>query len=71
MMTEMQAPEGRTIDGLEGERYYSLMQVAVFLNTSRWTVHRRVEAGVIPAMKAGRAYIVKGDDVQKLVAQRV
>lgn len=69
-MTAEKATEARGIDGIEGDRYYSLMQVATFLGTSRWTVHRKVGAGVIPASKAGRSYIVKGSDVMEVVSQR-
>ncbi|GHO67715.1 hypothetical protein KSC_066070 [Ktedonobacter sp. SOSP1-52] len=59
-----------TAKAIDRERYYSLMQVATFMGTTRQTIHRHVGAGSIPAMRAGRAYIVKGSDVLEIIAQR-
>ncbi|WP_040444144.1 helix-turn-helix domain-containing protein [Ktedonobacter racemifer] len=69
IMIAEKATEARAM-GLEGDRYYSLAQVAAFMGTTRQTIHRHVGTGVIPAMRAGRAFIVKGSDLQELIAQR-
>lgn len=70
MIMAAEKATGARAMGLERDRYYSLAQVEAFIGKSRYTVHRRVSTGVIPASKAGRAYIVKGSDVQELIAQR-
>ncbi|WP_201378645.1 helix-turn-helix domain-containing protein [Ktedonobacter sp. SOSP1-85] len=59
-----------TTRAIDRDRYYSLAQVGAFIGRSRYTIHRRVGAGVIPASKAGRAFIVKGSDVLEIIAQR-
>lgn len=59
-----------TTRAIDRDRYYSLMQVATFMGTTRQTIHRHVGAGAIPAMRAGRSFIVKGSDVLEIIAQR-
>lgn len=59
----MPADEGRT-------RYVTVAEVAALLRVSNMTVYRLVQAGAIPALRVGRSYRIREDDVDRYLAQQ-
>jgi excisionase family DNA binding protein len=46
---------------------YSLTEAAKRLGVSRWTIHRAIKAGQLPAQKSGNATIIWTDDLLEYV----
>jgi excisionase family DNA binding protein len=55
--------EGRT-------RYVTVAEVADQLRVSNMTVYRLVQAGAIPALRVGRSYRIREDDVDRYLAEQ-
>ena len=49
-------------------RYVTVAEVASLLRVSNMTVYRLVQAGSIPAVRVGRSYRIREDDVDKYLA---
>lgn len=59
----MPADEGRT-------RYVTVAEVAAQLRVSNMTVYRLVQAGTLPAIRVGRSYRIREDDVDRYLAKQ-
>ncbi|MCL2395662.1 MAG: helix-turn-helix domain-containing protein [Acidimicrobiaceae bacterium] len=59
----MPADEGRT-------RYVTVAEVAAQLRVSNMTVYRLVQSGALPALRVGRSYRIREDDVDRYLAQQ-
>jgi excisionase family DNA binding protein len=46
---------------------YSLTEAARRLGVSRWTIHRAIKEGKLPAQKSGNATIIWTDDLLEYV----
>jgi excisionase family DNA binding protein len=51
-------------------RFFTVAEVAHQLRVSNMTVYRLVKAGQIPAVRVGRGYRLREDDVRKYLEQR-
>jgi excisionase family DNA binding protein len=51
-------------------RYLTVNEVAHMLRVSNMTVYRLVNAGEIPAVRIGKSYRLREDDVDKYLADR-
>lgn len=59
----MPADEGRT-------RYVTVAEVAAQLRVSNMTVYRLVQAGELPALRVGRSYRIREDDMDRYLAKQ-
>ncbi|MBO0694118.1 MAG: helix-turn-helix domain-containing protein [Acidimicrobiaceae bacterium] len=59
----MPADEGRT-------RYVTVAEVAAQLRVSNMTVYRLVQAGTLPALRVGRSYRIREDDVDRYLSKQ-
>ncbi len=48
-----------------GPRFLTALEVAERMRVSKMTVYRLIRAGKIPAVRIGRAFRVREDDVEK------
>lgn len=54
---------------LEGRaRFVTVAEVASALRVSNMTVYRLIQAGTIPAVRVGRSYRIREDDVDRYLA---
>ena len=54
---------------LEGRaRFVTVAEVASMLRVSNMTVYRLIQAGTIPAVRVGRSYRIREDDVDRYLA---
>lgn len=51
-------------------RFVTVAEVARQLRVSNMTVYRLVKSGQIPAVRVGRGYRIREDDVRKYLDQR-
>jgi excisionase family DNA binding protein len=51
-------------------RYVTVAEVADQLRVSNMTVYRLVQAGTIPALRVGRSYRIREDDVDRYLADQ-
>lgn len=51
------------------ETLYTVAEVAEHYKLHRKTILRRIKAGKLPAIKVGRAYRIKADDMKLLEQQ--
>jgi excisionase family DNA binding protein len=51
-------------------RFVTVAEVADLLRVSNMTVYRLVQAGQLPAIRVGRSYRIREDDVDKYLASR-
>jgi len=51
-------------------RFVTVAEVADQLRVSNMTVYRLVQAGSLPAVRIGRSYRIREDDVDKYLAER-
>ena len=51
-------------------RYLTVAEVAGTLRVSTMTVYRIISAGDLPAVRVGRSYRLREDDVDKYLADR-
>lgn len=49
----------------------TILEVAKKLGVSRVTIFNRIKTGKIPALKKGKMYLIKEEDVPSLVSQQV
>jgi excisionase family DNA binding protein len=51
-------------------RYVTVAEVAEQLRVSNMTVYRLVQAGTIPALRVGRSYRIREEDVDRYLAEQ-
>ncbi len=51
-------------------RFLTVAEVARHLRVSNMTVYRLVNSGQLPAVRVGRGYRIREDDVRKYLEQR-
>jgi excisionase family DNA binding protein len=49
-------------------RFVTVAEVASLLRVSNMTVYRLVQAGQLPAVRVGRSYRIRDDDVDRYLA---
>ncbi|HUB69159.1 MAG TPA: helix-turn-helix domain-containing protein [Acidimicrobiales bacterium] len=59
---------GKLNDGRPRSRYVTVAEVADLLRVSNMTVYRLVQAGQLPAVRVGRSYRIREEDVDRFVA---
>jgi excisionase family DNA binding protein len=52
-------------DSPSGPRFLTALEVAERMRVSKMTVYRLIRSGKIPAVRIGRAFRVREDDVEK------
>ena len=50
------------------ERFLTVQEVAELMRVSTMTVYRLIKAGDIPALKVGKSYRLREDDVDRWIA---
>jgi excisionase family DNA binding protein len=58
-----QAPDGASV-------YVTVAEVARQLRVSNMTVYRLINAGDLPAVRIGKSYRLRGDDVDRYLSAR-
>ena len=53
-----------------GARFLTAAEVAGILRVSTMTVYRLIKAGDLPAVRVGKSYRVREDDVDRYLASR-
>ncbi|MDP3997060.1 MAG: helix-turn-helix domain-containing protein [bacterium] len=53
------------------KQHYSTTEVAEILGISRTAVFKKIKAGILPAEKAGRNYVITKQDLQKLTGGKI
>lgn len=53
-----------------GARFLTVGEVAAALRVSNMTVYRLIGAGQLPAVRVGKSYRLREDDVDKYLADR-
>ncbi|MDQ4095126.1 MAG: helix-turn-helix domain-containing protein [Actinomycetota bacterium] len=51
-------------------RFFTVAEVARQLRVSNMTVYRLIKAGQLPAVRVGRGYRIRDDDVRKYLDER-
>jgi excisionase family DNA binding protein len=51
-------------------RFFTVAEVARQLRVSNMTVYRLIKAGQLPAVRVGRGYRMRDDDVRKYLNER-
>ncbi|HYA45077.1 MAG TPA: helix-turn-helix domain-containing protein [Acidimicrobiales bacterium] len=51
-------------------RYVTVAEVADLLRVSNMTVYRLVQAGELPAVRVGRSYRIREEDIDRFIAGR-
>lgn len=51
-------------------RFVTVAEVASLLRVSNMTVYRLVQAGALPAIRVGRSYRIREEDVDKYLSER-
>lgn len=59
---------GKLNDARPRSRYVTVAEVAALLRVSNMTVYRLVQAGQLPAVRVGRSYRIREEDVDSYVA---
>lgn len=59
----VQSAQGQT-------RFLTVAEVARMLRVSNMTVYRLISAGELPAVRVGKSYRLRDDDVDKYLADR-
>jgi excisionase family DNA binding protein len=59
---------GKLNDARSRSRYVTVAEVADLLRVSNMTVYRLVQAGQLPAVRVGRSYRIREEDVDSYVA---
>jgi excisionase family DNA binding protein len=60
-------PPARTPDGSEAGRLLSVPQVAALFQVTAQTIRNWIDHGALPAVRVGRAFRVRRDDVEALL----
>ena len=55
------------INSMEKEQYYTIEEVAEMLKVAYLTVYRWIQAGKLNAVKAGKQYRIKKDDLDSFL----
>ena len=59
------------VQGAQGSsRYLTVAEVAKALRVSNMTVYRLVSSGELPALRIGKSYRLREDDVDRYLAER-
>jgi excisionase family DNA binding protein len=61
---------GKLIDARGRSRYVTVAEVAGQLRVSNMTVYRLVQSGHLPAVRVGRSYRIREEDVDSYLAAR-
>jgi excisionase family DNA binding protein len=67
-MTE--STDATTTSSVLSARFVTVAEVARQLRVSNMTVYRLVKSGQLPAVRVGRGYRIREDDVRKYLDQR-
>jgi excisionase family DNA binding protein len=59
---------GKLNDARSRSRYVTVSEVAGLLRVSNMTVYRLVQAGQLPAVRVGRSYRIREEDVDSFLA---
>lgn len=59
---------GKLDDARSRSRYVTVSEVADQLRVSNMTVYRLVQAGQLPAVRVGRSYRIREEDVDRYIA---
>lgn len=59
---------GKLDDARSRSRYVTVAEVADQLRVSNMTVYRLVQAGHLPAVRVGRSYRIREEDVDRYIA---
>jgi len=51
--------------------WYSVAEAADLLRISRIAVHKRIKAGVLPAVRVGRAYVIPAEELLGLASGKL
>lgn len=51
------------------KKYYSVAEVASMLGVSRITIFKRIKAGVLRAIKVGRAYTIPREELKIILGE--
>jgi excisionase family DNA binding protein len=57
-------------DARSRSRYVTVAEVADQLRVSNMTVYRLVQAGQLPAVRVGRSYRIREEDVDRFLAEK-
>jgi len=61
---------GKLDNARSRSRYVTVTEVADLLRVSNMTVYRLVQSGELPAVRVGRSYRIREDDVDQFLAGR-
>jgi excisionase family DNA binding protein len=61
---------GKLNDARPRSRYVTVAEVADLLRVSNMTVYRLVQSGELPAVRVGRSYRIREEDMDRFVAGR-
>ncbi|HET9060905.1 MAG TPA: helix-turn-helix domain-containing protein [Acidimicrobiales bacterium] len=61
---------GKLNDARPRSRYVTVAEVADLLRVSNMTVYRLVQAGRLPAVRVGRSYRIREEDVDSYLADQ-
>jgi excisionase family DNA binding protein len=61
---------GKSNDARSRSRYVTVAEVADQLRVSNMTVYRLVQSGQLPAVRIGRSYRIREEDVDRYLAAR-
>lgn len=59
---------GKLNDARSRSRYVTVAEVADLLRVSNMTVYRLVQSGQLPAVRVGRSYRIREDDMDRFLA---
>jgi excisionase family DNA binding protein len=59
------------VSPMEQRKYMSVPQLAKILGVSRVTVYKWVKAGVIPATKVGKTYVITDKTINEILGKSV
>jgi excisionase family DNA binding protein len=54
----------------DGSAYVTVAEVAQHLRVSNMTVYRLINSGELPALRIGKSYRLRGEDVDRYLATR-
>lgn len=55
----------------KNKEFFTIPEVARIIGVSRITIFQKVKKGVIPALRVGRNFIIKKDDIYELVGNEI
>jgi len=62
---------GPTVQRIESRsQFVTVAEVAEMLRVSTMTVYRLVQSGALPAVRVGRSYRIRADDVDRYLGAR-